>query len=71
MRRIKSWLISTMSENSLNNEVFDTIHKHRIDAVGSESVAKVFVASNEQRQRYFETLITFSTVFVHVSSYFL
>ena len=53
MRRIKSWLRSTMSENSLNNKMFATIHKDRIDAVDSERVAKVFVASSEQRRRYF------------------
>ena len=53
MRRIKSWLRSTMSENSLNNKMFATIYKDRIDAVDSERVAKVFVASSEQRRRYF------------------
>ena len=53
MRRIKSWLRSTMSENSLNNKMFATIHKDRIDAVDSERVATVFVASSKQRRRYF------------------
>ena len=52
MRR-KSWLRSTMSENSLNNRMFAAIHKERIDAVQSEYIAKLFVTSNERRRRYF------------------
>jgi hypothetical protein len=42
-----------MSENSLNNRMFAAIHKGRIDAVHSKSIAKVFVTLNEQRRRYF------------------
>ena len=53
MRRIKSWLRSTMSENSLNHRMFAAIHKGRIDAVQSENIAKEFVTSNEQRWCYF------------------
>ena len=53
MHRLKSWLRSSMSENSLNHRMFAVIHKGRIDVVQSENIAKEFVTSNEQRRRYF------------------
>ncbi|XP_028414610.1 zinc finger MYM-type protein 1-like [Dendronephthya gigantea] len=53
MRRIKSWLRSTMSENTLNNRMFAAIHKGRIDEINSENIAKEFIVANEQRRRYF------------------
>ena len=53
LRRLKLWLKSTMSENSLNNRMFAAIHKGRIDVVQSENIAEEFVTSNEQRRRYF------------------
>ena len=53
MRRIKSWLRSTMSHNSLNNRMFSTIHKNRIDDICTTAIAKDFVQANEQRRHYF------------------
>lgn len=53
MRRVKSWLRSTMSSNTLNNSMFSTIHKQRMDEVSTLDVAKEFVAVNEQRMTYF------------------
>lgn len=53
MRRIKSWLRSTMSANSLNNRMFSTIHKNRIDDVCTFKIAKDFVQASEQRRKYF------------------
>lgn len=40
MHRIKSWLRSTMSANSLNSRMFAAIQKERIHEVGTESIAK-------------------------------
>ena len=53
MRRVKSWLRSTMSSNSLNNRMFSTIHKHRMDEVSAFDVAKEFVEVNEERMVHF------------------
>ena len=57
MRRIKSWLRSTMSGNSLNNRMFNTIQKNHIDDVCTSKVAKDFVQVNEQRRNYFGLFI--------------
>ena len=48
MRRVKSWLRSSMSSNTLNNRIFSVIHKQRIDEVSAQEVAKEFVEINEQ-----------------------
>lgn len=53
MRRIKSWLRSTMSNNSLNNRMFSTIHKNRIDDICTTAIAKNFVQANEKWRYYF------------------
>ena len=53
MRRIKTWLRSTMSSNSLNNKMFSMMHKKRIDTVDIKCIAKEFVSRNERRQQYF------------------
>ena len=53
MRRVKSWLRSTMSANTLNNRMFATIHKTRIDSVDSERIARQFIAESFERQNYF------------------
>jgi len=44
MRRMKTWLRSTMSSNKLNSSMFAAIHKERIDTVSSESVANEFIS---------------------------
>jgi len=53
MRRVKSWLRSSMSSNTLNNRIFSVIQKQRIDEVAAQEVAKEFVEINEQRRIYF------------------
>lgn len=55
MRRIKSWLRSTMTANSLNNRMFCTLQKDRTDDVCTSKIAKEFIARNDQRRRYFGT----------------
>ena len=53
MRRVKTWLRSTMSSSTLNNKMFPVIHKERFDKVDVENIAKEFVSKNEKRQNYF------------------
>ena len=53
MRRIKSWLRSTMSANSLNNRMFATIHKKRMDNLCIEDIAVQFINQTDTRQKYF------------------
>lgn len=55
MRRIKSWLRATMSANSLNNKMFSSLHKDRMDNVNIEKIAKEFISVNEKRRNYFGT----------------
>jgi len=52
MRRVKSWLRSSMSSNTLNNTIFSVIRKQRIDEVAAQEVAKEFVEINKQRRIY-------------------
>ena len=52
MRRVKSWLRSNMSPNSLNNMMFSNIHKTRMDEVSVLDRAKEFVDVNEQRRMH-------------------
>ena len=43
MRQIKSWIRSTMSNNSLNKQIFySIIHKNRIDDVCTNIIAQNF-----------------------------
>eukprot|EP00112_Aurelia_sp_Birch-Aquarium-sp1_P002162 Seg1233.3 transcript_id=Seg1233.3/GoldUCD/mRNA.D3Y31 product="hypothetical protein" protein_id=Seg1233.3/GoldUCD/D3Y31 len=55
MRRIKSWLRSTMAANSLNNRMFCTLQKNRTDDVCTLKIAKEFIARSDLRRRYFGT----------------
>ena len=53
MRRIKTWLQSNMTANSLSNRMFASLHKERIDHINLQKVAKEFVARSERRNKYF------------------
>lgn len=53
MRRLKSWLRSTLTANSLNNKMFASIHRDRMDDVSSEKIAREFVANSQERRNYF------------------
>ena len=53
MRRIKTWLRSNMTANSLSNRMFANLHKERIDNINLEKVAIEFVARSERRQNHF------------------
>jgi len=53
MRRVKSWLRSSMPSNTSNNRMFRVIHKRRIHEMSTKDVVKEFVEINEQRKIYF------------------
>lgn len=53
MRRLKSWLRSTLTANSLNNKMFASIHRDRMDDVSSEKIAREFDANSQERRNYF------------------
>ena len=53
LRRIKTYLRSTMSECRLNNVLLLHCHKDITDSVNVTDIAKTFVSANSQRQNYF------------------
>jgi hypothetical protein len=53
MRRVKSYLRTTMSANSLNNFMFATIHKDLMDEISVKKVAEEFINQTEERKNYF------------------
>ena len=50
LRRIKTYLRSTMSEERLNNLMLLHVHKELSDI---SEVAQIFVSANSRRQRFF------------------
>lgn len=53
LRRIKTYLRSTMSECRLNNVLLLHCHKDITDNVNVTDIAKTFVSANSRRQNYF------------------
>ena len=53
LRRIKTFLRSTMSQHRLNNLFLLYVHKARTNALDLSSVAKDFVYANSRRSNYF------------------
>ena len=53
MRRLKTYLRQTMSQERLNDCMILHIHKHRTDALCIESLARYFVQSVDKRSDYF------------------
>ena len=53
MRRIKTWLRSTVTDNSLNNRMFPNIHKNLLDNINLSAVADEFVKASQTRMNYF------------------
>lgn len=53
LRRVKSYLRSTMSQDRLNNLMVLHVHKEKTDALELVAVANEFVASRERRQSVF------------------
>ena len=53
VRRLKSYLRSTMSQKRLNHVVLLHTHKERTDALDLLTIAKEFVSANDRRRCYF------------------
>ena len=53
MRRLKTWLRSSLTANSLNILMFSAIHTARLDAVDLKKIAEDFISVNNQRESYF------------------
>ena len=53
LRRLKTWLRSTISECRLNWSMILHIHKDKTDALPIKGVANEFVTRNESRRRLF------------------
>ena len=58
MRRIKTWLRSSMSDTSLNNAMYAHLNKERMDCVDIEGVARTFASANDVRAKYFGVRLT-------------
>ena len=53
MRRIKSWLRSTMSQERLNHCMVLSVHKEKTDEINLKNVANVFRGAKEDRRHTF------------------
>ena len=53
MRRVKSYLRSTMGQERMNHSMALYVHKELTEALNLVHVANVFVGGNESRQRLF------------------
>ena len=47
MKIIKTWLRSTMTDNSLNNRMFANIHENLLDNINLQSVADHFAKASK------------------------
>lgn len=53
LRRLKSYLRSTMGQERLNNTIILNIYQSEIDDLDIHEIAKAFAASNERRRSFF------------------
>ncbi len=53
LRRLKTWLRSTMSQNRLNNVAVCNVHQHYIDNIDIRSLVNEFVSANDRREKLF------------------
>ena len=56
LRRLKTYLRSTMSQQRLNHLLLLHIHKDRTDTIDLVSIAKEFISINERRLSYFDKI---------------
>ena len=47
LRRLKTFLHSTMTRDRLNHTLITFIHKERTDCVDEKGIAKVFISAND------------------------
>ena len=53
LRRLKTYLRSTMTQNRLNNIALPHVHKGYVDEVDVPEIARNFITANERRLHYF------------------
>ena len=53
LRRLKTYLRSTMTQSRLNNILLLHCHKEMTDAIDLTAIAKDFIAANEKRKTFF------------------
>ena len=54
LRRTKSFLRTTMSQNRLNAAMLCTVHRKRTDNISVENIEKEFCESNDRWKNYFK-----------------
>ena len=55
LRRLKTYLRNTMSQEKLNNLIVLHVHKDMTDSLDLRSICKEFVGDSEHRHRVFGT----------------
>ena len=53
MRRIKTYLRSTMTQSRLNNIMFSHIHKHLTETMDHTGTLNEFASANDDRRKQF------------------
>jgi hypothetical protein len=53
LRRLKTWLRSTMSQNRPNHVAVCHVHQDGLDLLHKKSICKQFVAANDRRRKHF------------------
>lgn len=53
LRRLKTWLRSTMGQSRLNHVALCHIHQERLDNLEKENICKQFVTANDRRMNVF------------------
>ena len=57
LRRLKTYLRSTMSQARLNHTMLLYIHKERTDQIDEKDIAKKFIMENDRRRSYFGNVL--------------
>lgn len=53
LRRLKTWLRSTMTQSRLNHVAVCHVHQDKLDLLDKKTICKKFVAVNDKRRKYF------------------
>lgn len=77
LRRLKTWLRSTMTQNRLNLVAICHVHQEKLDLLDKKSICKPFVAANDRRIKHFwlfclkQCFSTFCVNYCHSKCVFL
>ena len=69
LRRLKTYLRSTMSQKKLNHVAFLHVHKHLTRALDLKSICKTFSSTNDRRRAFFGTWKWCSFKFFSIQNY--